>query len=105
MNKQERELNIAKNLRALEWIKAETVGGVGDLFRAITKGKEEQILDCLASGIIAFYVLGRRLGFDYNQINSQLKGNLLKNIKDNHQIESWHGDLSLLLQDLEGKKG
>lgn len=100
----ERELNIAENLRVLEWIKAETIGGVGDLFRVMTKGKDEQILDCLARLMITLYVLGRRLGFDYTRLSSRVQDNLLRNIEDNHQLESWYGDLSSLLAHLEEKK-
>ncbi|HHV71820.1 MAG TPA: hypothetical protein GXX38_04310 [Clostridia bacterium] len=104
MNRSEGELNIAKNIRILEWVKAEVIGGVGDLFRVMDRGKEEQVLDCLARLLITLCVLGKRLGFDYERIYHQVRENLLKNIENDHQLETWYGDLSSLLEQLEERK-
>ena len=62
------DINIAKNVRTIEWLKAEMVTGLGSLFKAMVKNQEEVILDALASLIMGCYFLGKRLGFAYNRI-------------------------------------
>lgn len=53
------EIDIAKNVRTIEWLKAEIITGAGNLFKAMVKHNEEAILDALAGLVMGCYFLGR----------------------------------------------
>jgi len=104
MPQPERELDIAKNLRMLEWLRAELVGSVASLLKTMIKGGEEALLECLANIIITTYLLGRRIGLTFARIDQKLESKIKLSIEENHEIENWYGDLSALSQHLTAKK-
>lgn len=98
MRPEDFDVDITKNIRVIEWLKVELVATVGNLLRAILKGSEELLLDSLANTIIVIYVLGKRLGLNFAQIDIEIESKLKNNIDDNHEVEKWYGDLSALLR-------
>ncbi|WP_031514303.1 MazG-like family protein [Desulfofalx alkaliphila] len=98
------ESGIAKNIRIIEWLKADILSSAAALFKAMVKGSEERILDALASLIISTYVLGRRLGINFSRLDIKVESKLRESIDENHQVERWYGDLSELLQYRSDKK-
>lgn len=97
-------LDIARNARAINWVKAELLGGVADLYKSILRGGDELVLETLASIIIATYVLARRLGISFETLEAKVLNKLRVNISENHQIEAWYGDLSGLRNHIEQKR-
>lgn len=97
----EQEIDIAKNIRAIEWLKTDLVASLAVLFRAMLKGGEEAIADGLAGMIIGCYVLGRRLGIGFLRIEQKVLSKVKLNISEHHELEKWYGDLSALLRHLE----
>lgn len=68
----EKEFDIAKNVRLIDWLKSELLTSVADLFKLLSsgiKGSQEAIADCIASIILAAYLLGKRLGIQFEQID------------------------------------
>lgn len=90
------DLNIAKNVRIIEWLKAEIVTGLGSLFKSTIKNSDEAILDSLAGLIMGCYFLGKRLGFSYAKLDERVEQRLESSQMQEHEIEEWYGDVSNL---------
>jgi hypothetical protein len=99
------ELDIARNMRTIEWLKAELVGGVSGLFRALIKNSDEAILDALANVVVACYLLARRLGITFSRFDMQVESKVTANITQNHEIEQWYGDFTAFRRYLEERTG
>lgn len=99
-----KEIDIAKNLRTIEWLKAELIEGVAVLFKSLLKTGSDATSDALSSIIMITYILGKRLGISFQSIDAKIKTKLNNQIKDKHELEEWYGDLSDLLKYMEGKK-
>lgn len=97
-------VDIARNLKTIEWLKAEMTGGIASLFRAMVNGNSDRMLDSLAALVINSYLLGKRLGFQDEQIDQAVQVKLTDNINKDHEIEKWYGDLSDLLKHLTTKR-
>ena len=100
----DKEIDITRNFRLLEWLKAELAGGVAALLRAAVKGSQEAILDALAGIVVTAYLLGKRLGVSFVSLDAKIQDKLTSGISDGHEIESRYGDLSLLLYHLKSKR-
>lgn len=98
------ERGIAKNIKVVEWLKADLVTSISSLFKSMLRGSEELILDALASLVITCYVLGRRLGVNFSRLDLKVEAKLRQGIDENHEVERWYGDLSALLNYLVDKK-
>lgn len=98
------ESGIAKNIRVVEWLKADLLTSVSALFRGMLRGDEEHLVDALAGLIITCYILSRRLGISFSRLDLKLESKLRQNIEENHELEKWYSDLSLLLTHLADKK-
>lgn len=91
-------VHIAKNIKVIEWLKAEIIEHIGAMFKGIFNGKESVIIDSMASLIIAIYVLARRLGIPFHKLENAVMDKLQDHKVEGHEIEDWYGDLSVLEQ-------
>ncbi|MBE3586750.1 MazG-like family protein [Desulfofundulus thermocisternus] len=98
------DTGIAKNIRVIEWLKADLLASLAALYRAMLRGSEERLLDAFSSIIITCYVLGRRLGISFTRMDLKLENKLRQGIEEGHEMERWYGDLSALLAHLVEKK-
>lgn len=92
----DRPKQIAKNIKVLEWLKSEILDQVAGLFRQLMHGRYESALDSLASLIVAVFVLARRIGFSFRELENAVIRKLREHVRDGHQMEEWYGDLSAL---------
>lgn len=99
-----RESGIAKNIKIVEWLKADMLTSLSALFKAMLRGSEELILDALASLVVTCYVLSRRLGLSFSRLDLKIEAKLRQGIDENHEVEKWYGDISHLLNYLNDKK-
>jgi len=97
------EQDIAKNIKTIDWLKAEMLVTLGNIYRSMAKGNEDPRVSDFANLVIETYLLGRRLGINYVDLDDVLEENLKENIKNNHQIEQWYGDFSSLLNHRKGR--
>lgn len=95
---------IARNIKVIEWLKADILSSLAALFKGMVKGKEEIMLDSLAGIIVGCYVLGQRLGLPYSRLDLKMEAKLRQGIEDGHEVEKWYGDLSSLKTYLIDKK-
>jgi hypothetical protein len=91
------ETGIARNLRVVEWLKADLVASTAAVFRAMAGGSDDKLVDALAGVVITCYVLARRLGIGFSVLDLRVEAKLRQNIDDGHEVERWYGDLSSYL--------
>jgi len=100
----DQDTGIAKNIRVVEWLKADLVTSLSVLYKGMLRGSEEYLQDALAGLIITCYVLARRLGFSFSKLELKMETRLRQGIQEDHELERWYGDLSALLGHLLEKK-
>ncbi len=98
------EGGIAKNIKVVEWLKADLLTSTSALFKSMLRGSEDRSLDALASLVITCYVLGRRLGLNFSRLDLKVEAKLRQGIDEEHEVEKWYGDLSTLLNYMVDKK-
>ena len=68
----EKGSDITKNVKIIEWIKNEILISVSDLFNLIFKGVkpiDDKLQNTLANIIMLTYLLGKRLGISFDEID------------------------------------
>lgn len=97
-------VHIAKNIKVIEWLKAEILEQVSALFKGLYHGKESYIIDSLSSLIVSIYVLARRVGIPFHKIDKAVIDKINDNKAKGHEIEEWYGDLTVLEQYIKANK-
>ena len=93
----DRNSDVTKNVKIIEWMKKELILSVGDVFDLIFKGVkplDEALQDTLANIIMITYLLAKRLGISFSEIDYKIKEKIRIGIDQNHSVESWYGDFS-----------
>lgn len=104
--KENKDINVIKDLKIVEWLKCELLSAVAHMFEIMSKGinsGREDLLDILANIILLSYLLGKRLGFSYEIIDSKIEDHIKLSLADDHTIEKWYGDLGELQKHLNIK--
>lgn len=99
--------DITKNVKIMEWMKTELILSIGDLFNLIFKGVkplDEALQDTLANIIMITYLLGKRLGINFTEIDYKVKEKIKIGIDENHSVENWYGDLTNLKKHMDNKE-
>lgn len=96
MSNMPKDLDVAKRAKVIEWLKTEVVDHVSRLFKALWEGSTARVGDSLASLIMSSYILGRRLGVSFRDIDDLLLDKLKKHKQEGHQLEDWYQDISAL---------
>ena len=100
---EEKDINLIKDLKIIEWLKCEMLSAMAQLFETLNKGdnsNREEVLDIIANMALLSYLLGKRLGFSYESIDSKLNDHIKLSRANDHIIEKWYGDLSELQKHL-----
>jgi dimeric dUTPase (all-alpha-NTP-PPase superfamily) len=92
----ERDLDVASKARMIEWLKTEVVDQVSRLFKAIWDGSTSRVTDSLAGLIASSYILGRRLGIPYRDLDQAIADKLAVLKQEGHQLEDQYQDLTAL---------
>lgn len=103
----DRNSDVTKNVKIIEWMKKELILSVGDVFDLIFKGVkplDEALQDTLANIIIITYLLAKRLGISFSEIDYKIKEKIRIGIDQNHSVESWYGDFSNLKKHMENRE-
>lgn len=98
MDKQDRNVQFAKHIKVMEWLKTEVIEQVSGLFKGLLHGNESLILDSMASLLLAIYVLARRVGIPFHKLEASVKDKVHEHLENGHEVEEWYGDLTLLDQ-------
>ena len=103
----DRNSDVTKNVKIIEWMKKELILSVGDVFDLIFKGVkplDEALQDTLANIIMITYLLAKRLGISFSEIDYKIKEKIRIGIDQNHSVESWYGDISNLKKHMENRE-
>lgn len=98
---EKKDMDIIRNMRAIEWLKSELLSNVAYLYEVLAKGEEDtkdNLKDIVSNVVLTALLLSRRLGLSYEDVFSSLEDNVRANIIQQHKIEKWYGDLSELLE-------
>lgn len=98
-----KESEILRKMRLIEWLKAELITHVGQLYQAMAKNSEHGISEGLATIVAACYILARRLGISFEALDKAILKKVEQNIKTEHEVEKWFGDFSEYQQHLRQK--
>jgi hypothetical protein len=98
------EAEIVRKLRLIEALKAELVTNVGQLFQAVAQNADRTISQALAGVVISCYVLGKRLGIDFADLDDAIAEKLSQNIKKEHEVEKGFDDYSEYQRHLRQKR-
>ncbi len=98
------ESEILRKMRLIEWLKAELITHVGQLYQAMAKNSEQAIKEGLAAVVISCFVLGRRLGINFADLDEAILTRLNQNIKRENDVEKWFGDFSEYQRHLRHKR-
>ncbi|HZK00389.1 MAG TPA: MazG-like family protein [Tissierellaceae bacterium] len=99
-----RDIDIVKNMKTVEWLKSELLTNIAYLHRIFVDSEEnskENIEDTISNIIMESYVLAKRLGIAYKDLDRTIEENIRLNLIEEHKIERWYGDLSNLLEHIE----
>ncbi|CAM4006357.1 MazG-like family protein [Cohnella lubricantis] len=92
----ERDVDVATRAKTIEWLKTEIIDQVSRLFKAMWDGSTVRIVDSMAGLIAGVYILGRRLGISYRELDAAVADKLAKLKQEGHQLEDHYRDLSAL---------
>jgi hypothetical protein len=100
----EPQLDIARNIEAVEHLKVNLCSYLADLYNAILKGDSVEFLDASANLNITCFLLTKRLGLNFGHLEKQVYENTRAMLKGNNRLEEWYGDLSALKDYMDLKR-
>jgi hypothetical protein len=104
----ERDIDITSNIKSIESLKSELLSSVASLFKALTGGYRENlhdsVSDILSSIILICYVLAKRLGMNYNSVESKMRNKVRLGLIESDGTEKNYGDLTELSKHLDSSR-
>lgn len=104
----DKEIDITRNIKLIEWLKSELLTDFANLFKVLVNGMREEVhdtaADILSNIILIAYLLGRRLGISFNSIEMKIHNKIKLGLVENHDVERYYGDLSELSRHLNGSR-
>nr|WP_202404792.1 MazG-like family protein [Shimazuella alba] len=89
-------MQFAKNIRVIDWLKTEILDQISNLFKGLHHANQNMIIDSLSSLLVTIYVLARRMGLPFRELDQAVTTKLREHEAEGHQLEKWYGDLSAL---------
>ncbi len=100
----DREIDITRNIKIIDWLKSELLTDIANLFRILVNGMKQEIhepvSETLSNLILICYLLGRRLGISYNSIEIKIENKIKLGLLEEHNVEKYYGDFSELSKHL-----
>lgn len=104
----DKDIDITRNIKIIEWLKSELLTDVATLFKTLVNGMREDVhetvADTLSNIILISYLLGKRLGLSYNSIEIKMENKVKLGLIENHDVEKYYGDLSELARHLNSSR-
>src|SRR5699024_4786156 len=89
-------MHIAKSMKVIEWLKTEILDQIANLYKGLQTANQSLIADSLASLVVPTYVLARRVGLSFRDVDEAVPRKPGEAAQERHQLEDWYGDLSQL---------
>lgn len=100
----EQDFDIARNIKAIEWLKTELVLNSGQVCRALLTAKDEAALQSLANIMMSSYLLAKRLGTSFGKLEEVVQRRAVAAQTEGHELEQWYHDLSALAEHLDARR-
>jgi hypothetical protein len=104
----EKEIDITRNIKIIEWLKSELLTDISNLYKILVNGVRQEVYDTvsetLSNIILISYLLGKRLGVSYNAIEIKMEKKIRLGLIENHDVEKYYGDLSELSRHLDSSR-
>ena len=104
----EKEIDITRNIKIIEWLKSQLLADLADLFMVLASGGREELHeavgDVLSNIILISYLLGKRLGVSYNAVEMKIQNKVRLGLVENNDVEKYYGDLSELSRHLGSRR-
>lgn len=100
----DKEVDIAGTLRVIEKLKSQMLMDVAHLFEELSEPNRNSDIergDLLADIVILSYLLSKKLGISYQQIDRRIINKTRLGLVESDQNDRWHKDLAGLLQHFE----
>lgn len=102
----QQSLSVASNAKMIEVLKSELIGEAADVLRAgLSSGGRADLTDALAGTVLLAYMLARRCGISFSEIDADIAGKIGDGIREGHALETDYGDLSSLKKHFESVRG
>lgn len=98
------ESDIVKTMRLIEALKADMIHAVGALYGALAESSAHKGKEALALIIVQCYVLGKRLGINFKELDDAVQYKVNECSKSNGELENRFGDFSKLARYIEQKR-
>lgn len=100
----DKEIDITRNIKIIEWLKSELIAELANLFKILVNGIKDEvhvsIANVLSNIILIAYLLGKRLGISYNAIELKMEKKIKIGLIEQNDVEKYYGDLSELSRHL-----
>lgn len=93
MKYSKQDIDIATQIKMVDWLKTEILEGVATLFKALLQINRDAIADALSKIIIFSYLLGHKIGINFNTVDDKIISKLENSIQDAQGIAEWSNDL------------
>jgi len=98
-------VEVAGNAQMIDVLKTELAVALADILKAlIDPAGKDDLTDALANMVLLSYVLARRCGIVFQDIDSQVMDKAKLGILESHKLEKIFGDLSVLNQYISKRK-
>lgn len=107
MSFNDKNIDVTKNIKVIEWLKSELLMAVASLYDLLVRGiqnSHDAVLDAISNVILVTYLLGKRLGVSYENIDTKVEEKAKLALLEEHKIERWYGDIGSLLEHLKRKR-
>lgn len=90
------EIHIARNIKVVDWIKTQMLESLALLYKGLQQADDQMVLEGLAEGLVWHYLLSRRLGIPFHELETQIIERLHMYKNQGHHLEEWFQDFSIL---------
>lgn len=104
MRDTQKDLDIAKHIKLIEWLKTELLDNVSALFRGFQQGRDVLLKEALANLVLLSYLLARRLGMKYSQLDELILEKIARGAGPQYDSDMWRSDLNMLETYFRNKK-
>lgn len=98
-------MDVASNAKMIEVLKSELISEAADVLRAtLSKDSRTELLDTLGGTVLLAYMLARRCGIAFGELDTDVLEKAQIGISDAHKLETEYRDLSRLKKHFESGK-
>ncbi len=99
------EIDVARKIKAIEYLKAQLVGNNAQVMFQMLEGGEEEIISATADLLLTGFILARRCGIDYARLEREILDKARHAAQQRENLEKWYGDYTNFVHYLLARTG